>query len=140
MGGINVGRWLAGGIAAAVVTFFMEGIASIFYMDQMMASLEALGLSMEMTGAAWFLAIMVSLISGLVLIFFYAAARPRFGPGPKTAILVAVALWFGGYLLSLIGYHMAGIYPASLLVMWGAVALVELIIAALVGGWVYREE
>ena len=54
MGGIKVGRWLAGGIAAGVVTFFLEGVASIFYMDQMQASLESLGLSMEMTGATWF--------------------------------------------------------------------------------------
>lgn len=50
--------------------------------------------------------------------FLYAAARPRFGAGPKTAVIVAVAMWAGGYLLSLVGYHMLGLYP---------------------GGWIYRE-
>ncbi|MFC1660580.1 hypothetical protein ACFL3S_03805 [Gemmatimonadota bacterium] len=139
MGGINVGRWLAGGVAAAVVIFAVEGISSVFYIDQMTGSLAALGLEMDMTGLARGLAVLVSLISGLVLVFFYAAARPRFGPGPRTAILVAVVLWFGSHLLFLIGYQMVGIYPTSLLVMWGAVGIVEMIVAALVGGWIYKE-
>ena len=52
---------------------------------------------------------------------------------------MAVVLWLGGYFLSLVGYHMVGIYPTSLLVMWGAVGLAEMIIAALVGGWIYKE-
>jgi hypothetical protein len=139
MGGINVGRWLAGGVAAAVVIFALEGVSSIFYLDQMMASLAALGLEMEMSGSAMAVNVLVSLISGLVLIFFYAAVRPRFGPGPKTAILVAVVLWFGGYFLSLVGYQVVGIYPTGLLVTWGIVGIVEMIIAALVGGWIYKE-
>jgi hypothetical protein len=139
MGGINVGRWLAGGVAAAVVIFALEGVSSIFYLDQMMASLAALGLEMEISGSAMAVNVLVSLISGLVLIFFYAAVRPRFGPGPKTAILVAVVLWFGGYFLSLVGYQVVGIYPTGLLVTWGIVGIVEMIIAALVGGWIYKE-
>ncbi|MGW8266612.1 MAG: hypothetical protein ACWGSQ_09610 [Longimicrobiales bacterium] len=140
MGGINVGRWLAGGVAAGIVTFVIEGIASVFYVEEMQAALGALGLSMEMTGVVWVLTVLVSLLGGLVLVFFYAASRPRFGPGPKTAVLVAVFLWCGGYLLSLIGYYLSGIYPGGMLVKWGVVGLVEMIIAALVGGWVYREE
>lgn len=140
MGGINVGRWLAGGVAAGIVTFVIEGIASVFYVEEMQAALGALGLSMEMTGVVWVLTVLVSLLGGLVLVFFYAAARPRFGPGPKTAVLVAVFLWCGGYLLSLIGYYLSGIYPGGMLLKWGFVGLVEMIIAALVGGWVYREE
>jgi hypothetical protein len=139
MSGINVVRWLAGGIAAAVVIFAVEGVSSVFYLDQMMASLADHGLGMEMSGSAMARTVMVSLISGLVLIFFYAAARPRFGPGPRTAILVAVFLWLGGNLLSLIGYQMVGMYPTGMLVMWGIVGLVEMIIAALVGGWIYKE-
>jgi len=139
MGGINVGRWLAGGVAAAVVIFALEGVSSVFYLDQMMASLAALGLEMEMSGSAMAMTVLVSLITGLVLIFFYAAVRPRFGPGPKTAVLVAVVLWFGGSLLSLVGYQMVGIYPTGLLVTWGIVGIAEMIIAALVGGWIYKE-
>jgi hypothetical protein len=72
-------------------------------------------------------------------VFFYAAARPRLGPGPKTATTVAVALWFASYLVSLLGYQMIGLYPKSMLALWGLVGLIELIAAAMVGGWIYRE-
>jgi len=139
MAGINVGRWIGGGLAAGLVVWLLEGAASVLYMDDMQAALERLGLSMEMNAAMWVLSVVVSLILGFALVFFYAAARPRFGPGPRTAVIVAVGLWASGYLLSLTGYYMLGIYPTSMLVMWGVVGLVEMIVAALVGGWVYRE-
>lgn len=139
MGGITVGRWLAGGIVAGIVMWVIEGAASILYMDDMEAALAAHGLAVELSAGVMALTVVVSLIAGLVLVFLYAAARPRFGPGPKTATIVAVAMWIGGYLLSLIGYQMIGLYPSSMLAAWGAIGLVEMIVAAMVGGWIYRE-
>jgi len=139
MAGINTGRWLAGGVAAGVVVWLLEGAASVLYMDDMQAALQRLGLSMEMTPTVWVLSVVLSLILGLALVFFYAAARPRFGPGPRTAAIVAVGLWASGYLLSLVGYYMLGIYPNGMLVMWGVVGLLEMVVAAMVGGWIYRE-
>jgi hypothetical protein len=139
MAGINTRRWLAGGIVAGILMWLIEGGASILYMEDMETALEAHGLAMEMTAGTWVSTIVVSLIAGLVLVFFYAAMRPRFGPGPRTAAIAAVALWAGGYLLSLIGYGMIGMYPGSMLTIWGVVGLAEMILAAIAGGWVYRE-
>jgi hypothetical protein len=139
MGGINVGRWIAGGIVAGVIMWVVEGAASIVYMGDMEAALEAHGLGMELTAGVMALTVVVSLVAGLVLVFLYVAARPRFGPGPKTAVIVAIAMWIGGYLLSLVGYQMIGLYPSSMLIMWGLIGLIEMIVASVVGGWVYRE-
>lgn len=139
MSGINVGRWLAGGVAAGVVIWLIEGGASVLYMDDMETALQAHGLAMEMTLGVWAITVLVSLLVGLTLVFFYAAARPRFGAGPRTAIMVAVALWIGGYLVSLLGYQMLDLFPAGMLAMWAVVGLVELLVAGLVGGWLYRE-
>jgi len=108
-------------------------------MGDMEAALTAHNLAFEMSASAWVLTVAMSLIGGLTLMFFYVAARPRFGPGPRTAVIVGVALWFGGTLLALIGYHMIGLYPTGMLLLWGCQGLVELIVAALVGGWIYRE-
>jgi hypothetical protein len=83
--------------------------------------------------------VIMSLLVGSVLVWLYAAARPRFGPGPKTAAMVAVAFWLGGTVTSLVGYRMVGLYPDSLLLQWGAIGLVEVILAAMAGGWLYRE-
>jgi len=139
MAGINITRWLAGGVVAGAVIWVLEGASSMLYFDDMQAALQTHGLAMEMTPAVWALTVAVSLILGLALVFFYAAARPRFGPGPKTAAIVAVALWFGSTLLSLLGYHMLNLYPVTMLGTWALVGLIELIVAAMVGGSIYRE-
>lgn len=139
MGGINVGRWLLGGVVAAVVIWLLEGVASVFYMADMQAALDAHGLKMEMSAATWAMSVTVSLLVGLALVFFYAASRPRFGAGPRTAVKVAVALWAGATLVQIVGYQMLGIFPASMLVSWGVIGLVELVVAGLAGAWLYRE-
>lgn len=140
MGGIHVGRWLGGGIAAGALIWVLEGVASMMYMDQLEAALAAHDLAMEMSAGTMVLTVVVSLLVGLTLVFFYAAARPRFGPGPRTAILVAVVFWIGGFLVALLGYAMIGLYPGGLLVKWGVVGLLEVVVATLLGGWIYREE
>ncbi len=139
MGGINVSRWIAGGVVAGVLIWLFEGVGSVFYMSQMEEALLAHNMSVEMSAAIMVLTVLVSLIVGLTIVFFYAASRSRFGPGPKTAVIVAVMLWFGGYLVSLIGYYMIDLYPGHLIVHWGIVGLIEMIVASLAGGWIYRE-
>ncbi len=140
MGTINVGRLVLGGVVAGIVIWIIEGMASVMYMDEMQAAMESHGLSMDMTAGVFLMTVVVSLLAGLVLVFFYAAARPRFGPGPKTAVIVAVALWVGGYFLSLMGYHMLGLFPDRMLMTWGVIGFVEWNLAALAGAWIYREE
>ncbi len=139
MGGINVGRWLAGGIAAGVVIWLLEGAGSFLYMDDMREALTAHSLAMEMTGGTMGLTAVLSLLVGLTVVFFYAAIRPRFGPGPRTALITAVAFWIGCYLVTLIGFSLIGLYPTSMLALWGFIGIVELILGAIIGGWIYKE-
>jgi hypothetical protein len=140
MGGIHVRRWLAAGTAAGLLRWLLEGASSMLYMPALMASLETHNLAVSTTVTGNMLHAVVSLIAGMTLVFFYAAARPRFGPGPRTAVLVAIAAWAGGYLLALIGYQILGLFPPALLLTWGATGLIEMILAGLVGGWIYRED
>jgi hypothetical protein len=42
-------------------------------------------------------------------------------------------------LLSLIGYQMVGLYPVTMLALWGLVGLIEMIVAGLIGCRIYRE-
>lgn len=139
MAGINVARWLVGGITAGIVIWILEAAAGMFLMADMGAALEAHGLVMDTGGATMVFSFLVSLIVGLTMIFFYAGFRPRFGPGPRTAVIVAVAYWIGGYVVSLIGYQMLGLFPTGMLVTWGVLGLVEMIVAALAGAWMYQE-
>lgn len=139
MPGMNGQRILIGGVVAGAVIFVVEGIASQLYMGPMEAALAEHDLSVTMTAVGFVTAAIVSLLVGVSLIWFYAAARPRFGPGPKTAARVAVFFWLGATVTSILGYRMVGLYPDSLLLQWIALGLVEAILAAMAGGWVYRE-
>jgi hypothetical protein len=139
MGGINVSRWLLGGVVAALVIWLIEGAASALYMAEMQEALKAHDLSFDMGAGTMALTILVSLLAGLTLVFLYAASRTRFGPGPRTAVIAALALWVGGYVISILGYRMLDIFPGAMLVQWAVVGLVELILASLAGGWLYRE-
>lgn len=139
MGGISVRRWLMSGIAAGLLIWLMEGAASAVYLDAMIAALEPHGLALDTTPTGIGLSLVVSLLAGLTLVFLYAAVRPRFGPGPRTAVTVAFVLWAGSTLIALIGYRMLGLFPPGLLASWGATGLVEYVVAALTGGWIYRE-
>jgi hypothetical protein len=139
MGGINGGRLLAGAAAAGALIWLLEGAFGLLYVEQMTAILADHGLGMAMSPSMIALTLVVSLLAGLSVVFFYALARPRLGPGPRTAVIVAIGLWIGGWLLALIGYRMIGLYPVRLLVMWGATGLLEMILAGVLGAWVYRE-
>ena len=139
MKGINLKRLMLGGLAAGLLIWILEGLSSMLYATDLQAAMTAHNLSMEISVSTVLLSIVVSLIFGFTLVFLYAAVRPRFGPGPATAACVAVALWCGGYLLSLVSYHMFGLFPVKILVLWGAVGLVEMILASMLGAWLYRE-
>jgi hypothetical protein len=140
MGGIDTKRWLLGGLAAGVLIWLIEGLASVLYMDDMKAAMERHGLSMEVTAGAFATTVIVSLLAGFTIVFIYAMARARLGPGPRTAVVVAVVFFLGSTLISILGMGMMGLFPGRLLVVWAAVGLVEDVLAALLGGYVYREK
>lgn len=76
---------------------------------------------------------------GFILVFLYAALRPRFGPGPRTALVAAAIFWLSAYLprlLELSDFGILGGWRLAVSAPWG---LAELVLAALLGGWLYRE-
>jgi hypothetical protein len=76
---------------------------------------------------------------GLLAMFFYVGFRPRFGPGPGTALLAGAALALGTYLPAL--YHLAqfGILTGPKLWIAATWSIGEAMIACLLGAWAYRE-
>jgi hypothetical protein len=78
---------------------------------------------------------------GFVAIWLYAAIRPRFGPGPRTAVIAGVAVWILSHVWSgvYLAHGFAGIIPLKLAwlpVIWG---LFEAVLATLAGAALYRE-
>ncbi len=139
MSGINVQKWVISSVVAAVIMWVFEGASSFLYMDEMTAALEAHNITVSMGGSMIALSVLISLVAGFALMFIYVGIRPRFGAGPRTAVIAGVTLWFGGYLLSILGYSMLGMYGAGMLTLWAIIGLVELVVAALVGAKLYKE-
>ena len=65
--------------------------------------------------------------------------RPRFGPGPKTAVIAGLVVWALGVLVAAIGYGMLGFFPARLVVITTVWGLFEMPIASVAGAWPYKE-
>ena len=79
-----------------------------------------------------------SLGLGISTMWLYAAIRPRYGPGPKTAALAGFALWFFGSWVDAV-WAGFGAVPLRTLVGPVAVSLPIVLVAAVVGAWPYKE-
>jgi len=140
MGSINVTRMLLGGLLAGLVLNIGEYVLNeLILAAQWSAFMAESGMAEFSTGQLASFAI-ITFLFGIVLIWIYAAIRPRFGPGPKTAVIAGLTMWAIAWLLFGATLFAAGIYPMRLTVttiVWG---LFEAPIAAVAGAWLYRED
>ncbi|HEY5565436.1 MAG TPA: hypothetical protein VIL33_07590 [Rhodothermia bacterium] len=140
MGNINYGRVIIGGLLAGVILTIGETILNLFVVqDQWKMFMEQRNLPTESTGIniMWFL---WNFVLGLVLVLLYALIRPRCGAGAKTAAWTGVFVWFLVWFMCFGAIGLSFAMPASLILtslIWG---LPEVVLAALAGGWAYKEE
>ena len=82
--------------------------------------------------------IVIDFILGLVIVWNYAAIRPRFGPGAKTAVLAGLVPWVSVTAV-LHGFAGLGIFSAMFIAKSSFFALISVIAGSLSGGWAYKE-
>lgn len=82
--------------------------------------------------------VILDLLEGVSIVWLYAAIRPRYGPGARTAIIAGFAWWF---IVSLEDFTWCsfGIFPANTIIPLMIATLPALVLAALTGAWLYRE-
>jgi hypothetical protein len=139
---INLKRVLLGGLAAGVVLNIIDFVVFTFILgDRMKADANAFvpGLGDAMMGGSPVPNMLMNLIIGFLLVWTYAAIRPRFGPGANTAIYSAVLFWILGGIFNS-GYLVMGMMSKGLWWTYAAVYLVTLIISSIVGASVYKED
>jgi len=78
--------------------------------------------------------------TGITMMWLYAAIRPRYGAGPKSAICAGAAMWFMNYALGSAFPVVAHIFPVGITAITLLIGLVEAVVAALAGAWLYKEE
>lgn len=140
--GINTGKVVIGGLAAGVVLAVLDFVVNGLLMaEQNRAAVMALNPSLveSMERPSAMVAYIASdLALGLLLVWTYAAMRPRFGPGPKTAVLAGLLIWATASLVYF-SMTMMGMWALSYFVTGVVVYLVILLVSALVGGMLYQE-
>lgn len=76
---------------------------------------------------------------GFLAVFLYAAIRPRFGAGPRTAVLAALFLWLAAFLPRQMLLSEFGILDGRRLALSLSWSVAEVVLATLLGASVYRE-
>lgn len=139
MGRINAGRVILGGLVAGLVVDIGESILNIPIMgSEFDAAMQALGVE-PVGGPAIAVFFVLGFALGIAAVWLYAAIRPRFGPGPRTAAIAGLAVWFFASAYPGIGMMVMNIFPAKLFGVSLVWTLVEFPLATLAGAWVYRE-
>ena len=120
MARINIFGVLKGGLAAALIMNISQ-----YLLDMM------IGTSVTAPVAV----IVRTTALGIATVWLYAAIRPRFGPGPKTAIWAGLIVWALSYVFqAIVGGQSIG--SAVVIIAWTGV---EMLVASSVGGYLYHE-
>lgn len=144
MGKINWTRVILGGLLAGMVInvfeFFLNGV---LLAKDWEAALVALGRppiagSQIAVFFVWSF-ILWGFLIGVFAVWLYAAIRPRYGAGPKTALCVGSFVWGLGYLLTSVTPFLLKFYPRRIFAIGLTVGLVEVLVGTVAGAWLYRE-
>ena len=141
MASINLGRVVAGGLVAGVVANAIDFVTNTYILASDIAAfaptrnLDPAVMQSGPVAAAW---IAVDFIFGLLLVWTYAAMRPRFGAGPKTAVLAGLVPYVAVTLV-LFGFTQMGFFSMPLFVKGSLCAIVSTLAASLAGAAVYKE-
>ncbi len=135
MGGINLARVLIGGLLAGII-YNISGLGA----GQVVGLADSFArFGWEQSTGATIQNVAVRFGFGLISVFVYAAIRPRFGPGLKTAIIAACILWIAAaapLVFVLTELFVFGGSQAVTVLVW---TLVEACVATGVGAWMYQE-
>ncbi len=141
MAGINTGKVITGGLLAGLVFNVLDFITNtVIAGADLSANFTRLGLdpsAMESASgiATW---VIIDFLFGILAVFTYAAIRPRFGAGAKTAACAGVVLWLAVSLV-IFGLTQAGIATMGLFVKLTILALITNVVGTIAGAWAYKE-
>ena len=139
MGRINFARVLIGGFIAGLIINFGEFILNgVLLAEEMDAAMKALNKPpIDPAMIVWF--VILSFGFAFMLVWTYAAIRPRFGPGVKTAICASTLCWGLGYLYPNLFFIVMDLFPRDMIILGVVWGLVEIIVAGIAGAWAYTE-
>lgn len=135
MSNINYSKVLLGGVVAGIVWIAVD-VASFMLMG--MDNMDAWLAQHDLHEPPMAVLFAMDLLFGLMAVWLYAAIRPRFGPGPRTAATAALFIWLM-FTVVYFGLHMMGLFTPSDYAKSAAFGLVTVMAATMAGAWLYSE-
>jgi hypothetical protein len=140
MGKINVMRVILGGLVAGLVINVGESILNLGIIGERM-ELVYHELNIAPPGGSTILVfVLLGFVLGILIVWLYASVRPRYGAGPKTAIIAGFFVWLFAILWPTITQASLGLFDPDLLVFVAIWGLFEVEAATVAGAWLYKEE
>jgi hypothetical protein len=138
MGKINLGRVILGGIVAGIIINISQFVLhNMVIKDAETEAMKRLNVTMPETGTNIAVWVLWAFAWGIAAVWLYAAIRPRFGPGPGTAVKAGLAAWFFSCLLATVAMINLGLFPFMAVgFLW---ELAHSLIGTVAGAAVYRE-
>ena len=138
MSGISMKHVVMGGLVTGLVINVGETVLNGYLiMPHYAERMTAYGVAESPHSVAIFA--VYGFLLGIVAVWLYAAMRPCFGPGPKTAVLAGLAVWFL-YSGSFADFHLAiPLFSSTVPLATLAWGLVEVPLATMLGAAIYRE-
>jgi hypothetical protein len=136
MAKINCLRVVVGGLAAGMIINVFEYGGHRVLLDQAWtAAFGALG----KTPTGWATFIPANFLVGILMVWFYARLRPRYGAGPKTALRIGSAAWMVFWVIPLMAMVPLELFPNDLLFMAIGLGVIGANLGAVVGAWLYGD-
>jgi len=141
MSGINTGKVIVGGLVAGVVFNVLDILNGMLIMaEDFKANAVRLGLDPAAgeSSAAIATWVVIDFLAGILVVWTYAAMRPRFGPGPKTAAYAGLVIWVSVNLI-MFGLTTTGMMTMATVVKMALIQLVITMAGSITGAAVYKE-
>ena len=142
MASINTGKVIAGGLLAGLVANAFDFVTNTYILAAdwriwaTSRNLDPAAMTKPAVAGTW---IAVDFAFGILLVWTYAAMRPRFGPGVRTAIFAGLVVYIAPTLV-LAGFTMMGLLGKTLFVEGSISALISTLVASIAGAAIYTEE
>jgi hypothetical protein len=139
---MNTGRVVAGGLVAGVVANAIDFVTNTYVLGADMQAwaashnIDQATLTSGTVAGSW---AAVDFIYGLLIVFTYAAMRPRFGAGVRTAIIAGLVMFLAPTIV-LFGFTQMGMLTMPMFVKGTIGAIIATLAAAVAGAAVYKEE
>ncbi len=135
---MNVGGVIKGGLFAGLIINIGEIVLNAFLVAEPWEGVAAL-LDFEQSGSDIVIYVIMGFIMGIAGVWLYAAARPRLGAGPMTAIKIGLVVWFFAWFWQNVTLMTLDLFPTELMLISTLWTLIETPLAQVAGAWLYSE-